>query len=67
MQGPSGRSRGIEAVVDTGFNGFLTLSATLVSELGVPFVSIGRTTLSDGSEIAYLESSAYSMKPLCRQ
>ena len=53
VQGQSGRSRDIGAVVDTGFNGFLTLPTTLVSELGLPFVSIGRATLADGSEIAY--------------
>ena len=53
VQGQSGQSRDIEAVVDTGFNGFLTLPTTLVSELGLPFVSIGRATLADGSEIAY--------------
>ena len=53
LQGPSGQSRDIEAVVDTGFNGFLTLPAVLVSELGLPFISIGRATLADGNEIAY--------------
>ena len=53
VQGQSGQSRDIETVVDTGFNGFLTLPTTLVSELGLPFVSIGRATLADGSEIAY--------------
>ena len=67
VHGQSEQSRDIEAVVDTGFNGFLTLPTTLVSELGLPFVSIGRATLSDGSEIANLVSSGYSMKPLCRQ
>ena len=53
VQGQSGQSRDIEAVVDTGFNGFLTLPTPLVSDLGLPFVSIGRATLADGSEIAY--------------
>ena len=53
VQGQSGQSREIEAVVDTGFNGFLTLPTALVSELGLPFVSVGRATLADGSEIAY--------------
>ena len=53
VQGPSGQSRDIEAVVDTGFNGFLTLPTALVAELGLPFVSIGRATLADGSEVAY--------------
>ena len=53
VQGQTGQSRDIDAVVDTGFNGFLTLPTALVSELGLPFVSIGRATLADGSEIAY--------------
>ncbi len=53
LQGPLGQSREVEAVVDTGFNGFLTLPTALVSELGLPFVSIGRATLADGNEIAY--------------
>ena len=53
VQGPSGLSRDIEVVVDTGFNGFLTLPTELVAELGLPFVSIGRATLADGSEIVY--------------
>ena len=53
LQGPSGQLRDIEAVVDTGFNGFLTLPTVLVSELGLPFISIGRATLADGNEIAY--------------
>ena len=53
VQGQSGQSRDIAAVVDTGFNEFLTLPTALVSELGLPFVSIGRATLADGSEIAY--------------
>jgi len=52
VQGQPGQSRDIEAVVDTGFNGFLTLPTGLASELGLPFVSIGRATLADGSEIA---------------
>ena len=36
VQGPSGQSRDIEAVVDTGFNGFLTLPTELVAELALP-------------------------------
>ena len=37
LQGPGGRTRDIEAVVDTGYSGFLTLPAALVAELGLPF------------------------------
>ena len=53
VRGPAGQTREIKAVVDTGFNGFLTLPPAVVAELGLPFVSIGRATLADGSEIAY--------------
>ena len=33
VQGPSGQSREIEAVVDTGYNGYLTLPPGLASAL----------------------------------
>ena len=36
IQGPDGRTRDIEAVVDTGFTDFLTLPPALVDELGLP-------------------------------
>lgn len=47
---PAGRRQPIDAVVDTGFSGFLTLPAALVSELQLPFVTRGRATLANGSE-----------------
>ena len=50
VQGPSGRSQDIEAVVDTGFNGFLTLPPALVVDLGLTFQSEGWATLANGSE-----------------
>ena len=53
LDGPAWQTRDIGAVVDTGFNGFLTLPPAVVAELGLPFVSIGRATLADGSEISY--------------
>ena len=34
VEGSGGRRREIDAVVDTGFNGYLTLPATLIQELG---------------------------------
>ena len=49
VQGPSGQEREIEAVVDTGFNGFLTLPPALVAELGLTFQGEGWTTLANGS------------------
>ena len=50
VQGPSGHSRDIEAVIDTGFNGFLTLPPSLVAELGLVYRDRGRAILADGSE-----------------
>ena len=49
LRGPSGQTREIDAVIDTGFNGFLTLPPALVAELGLPFLSHGGATLADGS------------------
>ena len=53
VQGPSGQTREIEAVIDTGFTGFLTLPPGLVSELGLPFLTGNRATLADGSEVTF--------------
>ena len=53
LRGPSGQAQEIEAVIDTGFNGFLTLPPVLVTELGLPFLSHGGATLADGSRIAF--------------
>ena len=40
-------------MVDTGFNGFLTLPTALVVELGFPFASVGRATLADDTEVSF--------------
>ncbi len=53
VQGPSSQSREIEAVIDTGFNGFLTLTPSLVAELELPFLTGNRATVADGSEITF--------------
>lgn len=52
VNGPAGQ-REIEAIVDTGFGGFLTLPPELVAGLGLGFEGIGRATLGDGSEITF--------------
>ncbi len=53
LQGPSGQTSEIEAVIDTGFTGFLTVTPELVMELGLPLEGIGRATLADGSEVSF--------------
>ncbi|MDE2902733.1 MAG: clan AA aspartic protease [Chloroflexota bacterium] len=51
VQGPSGRTRDLRAVVDTGFSRFLTLPPAIVAELGLAFTGIDRFFLADGSEV----------------
>ena len=53
VQGPEGQAREVDAVVDTGFTGFLTLPPDLVAELGLPFETTGHATLADGSEVSF--------------
>ncbi len=49
LRGPAGQTQ-IDAVVDTGFNGFLTLPPTVVEELGLLLRGRGRAILANGSE-----------------
>ena len=53
LQGPSGRDVEIEAVIDTGFNGYLTLPPGLVADLGLPLVGTGSGVLADGSVVRF--------------
>ena len=45
-----GRQHVIEAVIDTGFNGFLTLTSEVIRNLKLPFLSYGHARLADGTE-----------------
>ena len=49
LRGSAGQMREIEAVVDTGYNGYLTLPPMLTSELELTFQSEGQATLANGS------------------
>ncbi len=53
LQGPAGRTREVDAVIDTGFNGYLTLPPMLVADLGLPVVGDGEAVLADGSQAAF--------------
>lgn len=49
---PSGHSAiEIECVIDTGFEGFLTLPSTIVAELNLPYIAVLRANLADNSRI----------------
>ena len=53
LQEPEGRTRDIEAVVDTGYSGFLTLPTTLVAELGLPFAYMGQAFLANDAQVDF--------------
>ncbi len=53
LQDPEGRTRDIEAVVDTGYSGFLTLPPGLVDELGLPFAYMGQALLANDAEVDF--------------
>ncbi len=53
LQDTDGRTRDIEAVVDTGYSGFLTLPPTLVDELGLPFAYMGQAFLANDAEVDF--------------
>jgi clan AA aspartic protease len=52
VRGPHNRDVPMEAVIDTGFTDFLTLSPTLIAMLGLAFAGTTRATLSDGSAVS---------------
>lgn len=53
LQGPAGQAQDIEAVLDTGYSGFLNLPNTVVTELGLPFAYIGRALLANDDEVTF--------------
>lgn len=53
VQGLTEQPREIEAVIDTGFTGFLTVTPALATELGLTLEGTGRATLADGSEVTF--------------
>lgn len=50
MINSTGQQQVVEATIDTGFNGFLTLPSSLVQSLGFTRLGRGRVILADGSE-----------------
>jgi clan AA aspartic protease len=51
VAGPGPHRHVVEAVLDTGFNGFLTLPSSVVQALHLPFAGYRRATLADGSTV----------------
>ena len=48
IRGANGQEEDIEAVIDTGFNGFLTLPLSMIAALGCAYLSQGFVILGDG-------------------
>ena len=53
IHGPEGQTLDIEAVVDTGFTGFLTLPLHMVDELGLPFAYVVQAFLANDDEVRF--------------
>ena len=66
VSGPGQPAQQFEAVIDTGYNGYLTLPSHLVTALQLPFVGHRRGTLADGSVTrldAYLATVVWHGQP----
>ena len=53
VQGPGGQAGEIEAVIDAGYNGLLTLPPPVVRELGLFRRGYGEASLADGSVVEF--------------
>src|SRR5216684_3675277 len=53
LRGPNGQVRRVKAVVDTGFDGRLSLPPALIADLGLSWHRRGRAILADGSESVF--------------
>jgi clan AA aspartic protease len=49
----AGQLQTIEALLDTGFNGALTLPASVVANLGLPWISRSIATLANGTTVRF--------------
>jgi len=53
VRGPTGQKQKIEAIIDTGFDGYLSLPSSIVVRLGLVWRQRGRALLADGSESVF--------------
>lgn len=51
LAGPTRQTRDIQAVIDTGYNGYLTLPGHLITALHLPFAGYRRAALADGRNV----------------
>jgi clan AA aspartic protease len=53
VRGPAGQEQEIEAIIDTGFDGWLSLPSSIIARLGLVWRRRGRALLADGSESVF--------------
>jgi clan AA aspartic protease len=53
VSGIHGREQQVEALIDTGYTGSLTLPPAVITKLGLSWRSVDRGTLADGSECIF--------------
>jgi clan AA aspartic protease len=53
VRGPTGQEQEIQSVIDTGFDGSLTLPPALIAALELPWRRRGRALLADGNESVF--------------
>lgn len=58
VRAPVGREEHVQTVVDTGFNGYLTLPDFLIASLGLPYHSRTVVTLADASQVTLRQYEA---------
>jgi clan AA aspartic protease len=49
----NGQRQSIDTVIDTGFDGFLSLPSEIIVRLGLPWTISNPATLGDGSEVLF--------------
>jgi predicted aspartyl protease len=53
VRGPTGQEQGIDAIIDTGFDGWLSLPSSLIVLLSLVWRQRGRALLADGRESVF--------------
>ena len=53
LRGPAGQVEEVNAVIDTGFNGYLTLPTTMVADLALSVVGEAEAVLADGRQAVF--------------
>lgn len=53
VYGTDGQIHELSSIIDTGFDGWLSLPASLINTLGLQWNGRGRATLGDGSECLF--------------